>query len=64
MSLPVSHGKITGKMVQITFDCRHDIQTALKKVYAEGAELQLMDTTKVYWIFVNLDVKLQQNTTS
>ncbi|XP_027028493.1 synaptonemal complex protein 2-like isoform X2 [Tachysurus fulvidraco] len=46
MSLPVSHGKITGKMVQITFDCRHDIQTALKKVYAGGAELQPMDTTK------------------
>ncbi|KAG7317779.1 hypothetical protein KOW79_018814 [Hemibagrus wyckioides] len=46
MSLPVSHGKITGKRVQITFHCRHDIQTALNKVYAGGDELQLMEATK------------------
>lgn len=52
MSLPVCHGKITGKRVQITFHCRHDIQTALNKVYAEGDELQLMEATKVYWFFL------------
>ncbi|XP_060718019.1 synaptonemal complex protein 2-like isoform X3 [Tachysurus vachellii] len=44
MSLPVSHGKITGKMVQITFDCRHDIQTALKKVYAEHSAFSQEDS--------------------
>ncbi|KAK3515567.1 hypothetical protein QTP70_024592 [Hemibagrus guttatus] len=46
MSLPVCHGKITGKRVQITFHCRHDIQTALNKVYGGGNELQLMEPTK------------------
>ncbi|XP_053083847.1 synaptonemal complex protein 2-like isoform X2 [Pangasianodon hypophthalmus] len=46
MSLPVCHGKITGKMVQVTFDSRHDIQTAVNKVYAGRDELQLLETTK------------------
>ncbi|KAF5901167.1 synaptonemal complex protein 2-like, partial [Clarias magur] len=46
MSLPVCHGEITGKMVQVTFDSRHDIQTAVNKVYAGGEKIQLLKTTK------------------
>ncbi|KAF4075898.1 hypothetical protein AMELA_G00224190 [Ameiurus melas] len=46
MLLPVGHGQITGKMVQITFDSKHDIQTAVNKVYAGGDELQLLETGK------------------
>ncbi|TSR75305.1 Synaptonemal complex protein 2-like [Bagarius yarrelli] len=46
MSLPVCHGKITGKMVQITFEYTHDIQTAVNKVYFREDKLQLLETTK------------------
>ncbi|XP_053343383.1 synaptonemal complex protein 2-like [Clarias gariepinus] len=46
MLLPVCHGKITGKMVQVTFDSRHDIQTAVNKVYAGGEKLQLLEMTQ------------------
>ncbi|XP_046689521.1 synaptonemal complex protein 2-like isoform X2 [Silurus meridionalis] len=46
MLLPVHHGKISGKMVQVTFDCRHDIQTAVNKVFAGGDELQLIELRK------------------
>lgn len=60
MLLPVGHGQITGKMVQITFDSKHDIQTAVNKVYAGGDELQLLETGKVYWLFVNMDMITQQ----
>ncbi|MCJ8745648.1 hypothetical protein PDJAM_G00132600 [Pangasius djambal] len=60
MSLPVCHGKITGKMVQVTFDSRHDIQTAVNKVFAGGDELHLLETTKVYLLFVNMDIISQQ----
>ncbi|ROL51079.1 Synaptonemal complex protein 2-like [Anabarilius grahami] len=35
MSTPISHGEITGKMVKIIFSSEHNIQTALKKVFAE-----------------------------
>lgn len=56
MSLPVCHGKTTGKMVQVTFDSRHDIETAVNKVYAGRDELQLLEITKVYWLFVNMDI--------
>lgn len=55
MSPPVCHGKITGKMVQVTFDSRHDIQTAVNKVYAGGDESQMLEATKVYWPFMNID---------
>ncbi|ROL51088.1 Synaptonemal complex protein 2-like [Anabarilius grahami] len=34
MSTPISHGEITGKMVKIIFSSEHNIQTALKKVFA------------------------------
>ncbi|KAK1806430.1 hypothetical protein P4O66_004950, partial [Electrophorus voltai] len=33
MSLPVTHGDVSDKMVLITFDSQHDIQTALEKVF-------------------------------
>lgn len=56
MSLPVCHGKTTGKMVQVTFDSRHDIETAVNKVYAGRDELQLLEMIKVYWLFVNMDI--------
>ncbi|XP_060756065.1 synaptonemal complex protein 2-like [Neoarius graeffei] len=46
MSLPVCHGKTTGKMVQVTFDSRHDIETAVNKVYAGRDELQLLEMIK------------------
>lgn len=47
MALPVCHGKTAGKMVQVTFDYKHDIQTAVHKVYAGGNELQPLEI-KVY----------------
>lgn len=55
MSLPVCHGKITGKMVQVTFDSRHDIQTAVTKVYAGGEKLQLLEMTQVFMLFMNMN---------
>lgn len=35
MMNPISHGKITGKKVQIIFSSEHDIQTALTRVFEE-----------------------------
>lgn len=53
MSLPVCHGKIIGEIVQVTFDSKHDIQTAVNKIYS-GDELQLLETTKVFVFFTNI----------
>ncbi|XP_066502716.1 synaptonemal complex protein 2-like isoform X2 [Hoplias malabaricus] len=40
MSVPVFHGNIMGKFVQIVFDSKHDIQTVAEKVFGKE-DLQL-----------------------
>ncbi|XP_017551673.2 synaptonemal complex protein 2-like isoform X2 [Pygocentrus nattereri] len=41
MNVDISHGNTVGKMVQIAFDSKYDIQTAVEKVFGrgEGSEL-------------------------
>ncbi|XP_035382334.1 synaptonemal complex protein 2-like [Electrophorus electricus] len=50
MSLPVTHGDVSDKMVLITFDSQHDIQTALEKVFVREkspeAQVTVSETLK------------------
>ncbi|XP_072535099.1 synaptonemal complex protein 2-like [Salminus brasiliensis] len=50
MSVPVSHGNLTGKMVQIAFESKHDIQTAVEKVFGGGDDLRLPEAEKVSFL--------------
>ncbi|XP_049319621.1 synaptonemal complex protein 2-like [Astyanax mexicanus] len=46
MSHPVSHGNMIGKMVQIAFDAKYDILTAVEKVYGGREESKLPEAPK------------------
>ncbi|KAG9283537.1 synaptonemal complex protein 2-like [Astyanax mexicanus] len=46
MSHPVSHGNMIGKMVQIAFDSKYDILTAVEKVYGGREESKLPEAPK------------------
>ncbi|XP_036416517.1 synaptonemal complex protein 2-like [Colossoma macropomum] len=46
MNVDVSHGNTVGKMVQIAFDSKYDIQTAVEKVFGRGEDSQLPEDPK------------------
>ncbi|KAL6462969.1 hypothetical protein MHYP_G00293910 [Metynnis hypsauchen] len=46
MNVDISHGNTVGKMVQIAFDSKYDIQMAVEKVYGRGKDAELPEDPK------------------